>query len=173
MSQQQQQQAQVSLGYTLYRKKENRNTGVHSGGGLELVKPAREPASSRPIPSASLKSPTNIARSSLLVGPRRKKTDRGQRSYIFPQKPPGSRLWFSLTRVQHSPGSLTIELPSALTESGAYSPDRALPGSPRQCFLPLACSHLPKCTKLELGRGAHLGAPPSTNDTVAASQPID
>ena len=35
---------------------------------------------------------------------------------FFPQKSPGSRLWFSRTGVQHSPGSLTIELPSAFAE---------------------------------------------------------
>ena len=59
--------------------------------------------------------------------------------------------------VQDPSGSSTIEPPSALAESGAYPPDRALPGSPRQYFLPFACSHLPKRTKLELGRGADLG----------------
>ena len=32
-------------------------TEVHAGGGLELVKPAREPAYSRPKPCASLKNP--------------------------------------------------------------------------------------------------------------------
>ena len=79
------------------------------------------------------------------------------RCQLSPQKPPGSRLGFSRAGVQHSPGSSTIELYSDLAESGAYPPDRALPGSPRQCHLPLACHHLPKGTKLELGRGAHLG----------------
>ena len=49
-----------------------------------------------------------------------------------------------------------IELPSNLAESGVYPPDEALPGSPRQGPLPLACHHLPKGTRLELGRGAHL-----------------
>ena len=34
--------------------------------------------------------------------------------------------------VQPSPGSSTVELPSAFAESGAYPPDRELPGSPRQ-----------------------------------------
>ena len=34
-----------------------------------------------------------------------------------------------------------IELPSAFAESGAYPPDRALPGCPRQCSLPLAFRH--------------------------------
>ena len=66
------------------------------------------------------------------------------RDQLFPQKPPGSRFRFSRTGVQPSPGSSTIELPSAFAESGAYPPDRELPGSPRQCSLPLACRHPPK-----------------------------
>ena len=63
---------------------------------------------------------------------------------LFPQKSPGSSLRFSRTGVQPSPGSSTIELPSAFVEFGAYPPDRALPGSPRQCSLPLACHHPPE-----------------------------
>ena len=47
------QQAQVSQGHNARKKK--CSTEVHSGGGLELVKTAREPASSRPKPCASLK----------------------------------------------------------------------------------------------------------------------
>ena len=66
------------------------------------------------------------------------------RHEFFPQKPPGSSLRFSRTGVQPSPGSSTIELPSAFAESGAYLPDRALPGSPRQYCLPLACRHPPE-----------------------------
>ena len=42
------------------------------------------------------------------------------RDQLFPQKPPGSRFRFSRTGVQPSPGSSTIELPSAFAESGAY-----------------------------------------------------
>ena len=60
-----------------------------------------------------------------LVG--RKRT--AVRDQLFPQKPPGSRFRFSRTGVQPSPGSSTIELPSAFAESGAYPPDRELPGS--------------------------------------------
>ena len=63
------------------------------------------------------------------------------RHKLFPQKPPGSRLRFSRTGVQPSPDSSTIEPPSAFAESGAYPPDRKLPGSPRQCSLPLACHY--------------------------------
>ena len=66
------------------------------------------------------------------------------RDQLFPQKPPGSRFRFSRTGVQTSPGSSTIELPSTFAESGAYPPDRELPGSPRQCSLPLACRHPPE-----------------------------
>ena len=66
------------------------------------------------------------------------------RDQLFPQKPPGSRFRFSRTGVQPAPGSSTIELPSAFAESGAYPPDRELPGSPRQCSLPLAYRHPPE-----------------------------
>ena len=66
------------------------------------------------------------------------------RDQFFPQKPPGSRFRFSCTGVQPSPGSSTIELPSAFVESGAYPPDRELLGSPRQCSLHLACRHPPE-----------------------------
>ena len=93
------------------------------------------------------------------------------RDQLSPQKPPGSRLWFSRTGVQYFPRSSTIELPSVLAESGAYPPDRALAGSPRQCSLPVACRHLPKGPKLELGRSAHLRTPSSTNDNTAAASP--
>ena len=71
------------------------------------------------------------------------------RDQLFPQKPPGSRFRFSRTGVQPSPGLSTIELPSAFAESGAYPPDRELPGSPRQCSLPLACRHPPKGHQIE------------------------
>ena len=55
------QQVQVSQGHMSYSNKENCNTEVHGGGGLELVKPAR------PKPFASLKKrPRNLARSPLL-----------------------------------------------------------------------------------------------------------
>ena len=66
------------------------------------------------------------------------------RDQLFHQKPPGSRFRFSRTGVQPSPGSSTIELPSAFAESGAYPPDRELPGSPRPCSLPHACRHPPE-----------------------------
>ena len=62
------------------------------------MKPAREPASSRPKPCASLKKPSNLARSPLLVAlvGRKQAVVKYQ---LFPQKPPGSRLHFSRTGV--------------------------------------------------------------------------
>ena len=104
------------------------------------MKPAREPASSRPKPCASLKKPHESCPFAAPCGPRRNKNDR-VRHQLFSQKPPGSRFRFSRTGVQPSPGSSPIELLSAFAESGAYPPDRELPGSPRQCSLPLACRH--------------------------------
>ena len=92
------------------------------------MKPAREPTSSRQTPCASLKKPHEYCPFTAPCGPRRKKNDRGQTS-AFPSV---------LT------GSSTIELPSDFAEFGAYPPDRALPGSPRQCSLPLACRHPPE-----------------------------
>ena len=128
------QQAQVSQGYlSITRHAEMRKIVISS-------KPAREPASSRPKPCASKKNaPTNrilpVCRS-LLALVRKKQTV--VRDELSPQKLPGSRLWFSRTRVQHSPGSSTIELPSVLAISGDYSPDSACHGT-----LPRAAASYP------------------------------
>ena len=85
-------QAQVSQGHTSCRNKENCNTKVHGGGGLELVKPAREPASSRPKLCASLKNILEIlpVRGILLALVGRKQTV--VRDQLSPKKPSGSRL---------------------------------------------------------------------------------
>ena len=108
------------------------------------MKPAREPASSRPNPCASLKKPHESCPFAAPCGPRRKKNDRGQRSAFSSET---SRFALSILAHRGSdlpPGSSTIELPSVFAESGAYVPDRELPGSPRQCSLPLACRHPPE-----------------------------
>ena len=73
---------------------------VHGGGGLELVKPAREPASSRPKPCASLKKPHESCPFATPCGPRRKKNYRGQRS-AFPSET--SRLALSILAHRGSP----------------------------------------------------------------------
>ena len=54
------QEAQVSQGHTSCRNKNKCNIEVHGGGGLELVKLARESASSLPKPCASLKNAPDI-----------------------------------------------------------------------------------------------------------------
>ena len=107
------------------------------------MKPAREAASSRPKPCASLKNPHEPCPFAAPCGPRRKKSDRGQRS-AFPSETFRFALSILAHRVKPSPGSSTIELPSAFAESGAYPPDRELPGPPRQCSLPLAYRHPPE-----------------------------
>ena len=94
------------------------------------------------------------------------------RDELFPQKPPGSRFRFSRTGVQPSPGSSTIEMPSAFAESGAYPPDREVPGSPRQCSLPLACRHPPEGHQIGVWkRRTSENTTSSANHTAAASQP--
>ena len=95
------------------------------------MKPAREPASSRPKPCASLKKPH---KSSPLAR---------QRSSCTPPSP-------NLVRTH------LIDNSQALRDS-APCLSRA--------------TTLPKATKLELGRGAHLKTPSSANHTAAASQP--
>ena len=78
------QQVQVFQGHTsVYRNKKKINTEVHGGGGLALVKPTREPASRRPKPCASLKTPHESCPFVAPCGPRRKKNYRGQIS-AFP-----------------------------------------------------------------------------------------
>ena len=122
------------------------------------MKPAREPASSRPKPCPFLKNAPRIlpVRLSLPIGPCKDKTDRGQ-TQAFPSET--SRLAPLILAHRGS------ALPWLVDDRATLRPrriwcvptDRALPYSSRQCPLPLACHHLPKGTKLELGRGAHLG----------------
>ena len=110
------------------------------------------PASSRPKPCVCLKKPHESCPFAASCGPRRKKTDRSQIS-AFLQKLLGSCLLFSRTGVQPFPDSSTIELPSACTESGAYTLDRALSGSLRQWFLP--CHHTSRRAPNRSSEGAH------------------
>ena len=108
------------------------------GGGLELMKPAREPASSRSKPCASLK---NSHESCLFAAPPCRPSQE--------EKRPWSHISFSLrnlpgrtldSRAQGFSNPLSHRQSSCpFTESGAYPPNRVLPDSPRQCSLPLAC----------------------------------
>ena len=94
------------------------------------MKPAHEPASSRPMPCASMdKRRRNLARSPLLAGHRRKKTVSRQISFSLRNLPVRVRAFPLITSIlalkggsalDSSPGSSTIEVPSALAESGAY-----------------------------------------------------
>ena len=93
----QQQSGQITLLTVLINKpkfltscgnKEHDNTVVSGGGGLELVKPARKPVPSHPNRCAYVKNAPRILpvfRS--FLAPRKKKTDRGQRS-VFPSETP-------------------------------------------------------------------------------------
>ena len=108
------------------------------------MKPAREPASSRPKPCASLKMPHKSCPFAAPCGPRRKKNDRGQRS-AFPSET--SRFALSILAHRGSALSWLVNDRAALRLRRiwcVYPPDRELPGSPRQCSLPLACRHPPE-----------------------------
>ena len=135
------------------------------------MKPAREPASSRPKSCASLKKPHESCPFAAPCGPRRKKNDRGQRS-AFPSETSrvalsilahrgSALLWFVNDRGCPPPSpnlvrTQPIENCQALRDSAP-------------CLSRAAT--LPKTTKLELGRGAHLKKPSSASHTAAASQP--
>ena len=91
------------------------------------MKPAREPASTRPKPCASLKTPQE---SCLFAAPcwPSKEENRPWSEISFPLRTPPVRAFDSRYRyiqytiykgsVQHSPGSSLIELPSNLAEFG-------------------------------------------------------
>ena len=135
------------------------------------MKPAREPASSRPKPCASLKKPHESCPFAAPYGPRRKKNYRGQRS-AFPSKNLPVRAFDSraqgftppLARQRSScpPPSPNL-VRTHLIENYQVLRDSA------PCLSRAAT--VPKATKLELGRGAHLNTPSSANHTSAASQP--
>ena len=125
------------------------------------MKPAREPASSRPKPHESCPFAAPC-------GPRRKKNDRRQRS-AFPSE---TRAFDS--RAQGFSPPLARQRSSCpppspnLVRTHPIENYQALRDS-APCLSRAAT--LPKATKLELGRGAHLKTPSSANHTAAASQP--
>ena len=106
------------------QKNENCRPRFTAMADSSWVKPARGPPSSRPRPCASPKNTPRIlpCRCSLLarVG---SELDR-YHILAFPSKTSRFAPLISCTRVQHSPDSSRIEMPSGLNESGAYSPDR-------------------------------------------------
>ena len=135
------------------------------------MKPAREPASSRPKPCVSLKTPHESCPFAAPCGPRRKKNDRGQRS-AFPSETSRFRAFDSCAQGFSPPmarqrSSCPPPSPN-LVRTHLIENYQALRDS-APC-LPRAAT-LPKATKLELGRDAHLKTPSSANHTAAASQP--
>ena len=124
------------------------------------MKPARESASSRPKPCASLTKPHESCPFAAPCGPRRKKNDRGQTS-AFDSRAQGFSPPLARRRSSCPPPSpnlvrtYPIEHYQALCDSAS-------------CLSRAAT--LPKGTKSEFGRGAHLGTPSSANHTAAASQ---
>ena len=125
------------------------------------MKPAREPASSRPKPCASLRKPHESCPFAAPCGLCRKKNDRGQRS-AFPSETSRFALSILAHRGSPSPGSSTIERTHLIENYQALRDSTP-------CLSRAAT--LPKATKLELGRDAHLKTPSSANRTAAASQP--
>ena len=133
------------------------------------MKPVREPESSRPMSYVSLRKPN---KSCLFAAPCRPSYEE-DRSW--------SEISLSLRNLlvrafgSHAQGfstTLTGRRSSCPLPSPSYPPDRALlPGSSRQCSLPLAWRHLLKCTKSKLGRGPHTVSPFSINQTATASSP--
>ena len=111
------------------------------------MRPAREPESTRPKPCVPLKKRRrNLARSPLLVGPRRKKIDRGQRS-AFPSETSrftplilahrGSALpWLVDDRAALRPRRIWCLLALESVPRYACACCCALPGFPRQCSSP-------------------------------------
>ena len=135
------------------------------------MKPAREPATSRPNPCASLKKPNESCPFAAPCGPRRKRNNRGQTS-VFPSET--SRFTRLILAPQgFSPplarrrSSCPPPLPN-LVRTRSIEHYQALRDS-APCLSRAAT--LPKGTKLELGRGAHLGTPSSANHIAPASPP--
>ena len=132
------------------------------------MKPAREPASSRSKPCASLKKPHESCPFAAPCGPRRKKNDRGQRSAFpsevraFDSRAQGFSPPLARQRSSCPPPSPNL-VRTHLIENYQALRDSA------PCLSRAAT--LPKATKLELGRGAHLKTPSSANHTAAVSQP--
>ena len=97
------QQVQISQGRVMQQNKKNCSTEFHGGGGLELVKPVREPASIRLKPCPSLKNAAEIlpARGSLLALLGKKQTV-GEISTLPSETSRCAPFTFSRTGVQHS-----------------------------------------------------------------------
>ena len=107
------------------------------------MKLAREPASSRPKPCASLKKPHESCPFAAPCGPRRKKNDRGQRS-AFPSETSRFALSILAHRGSALPWLVNDRATLRIRRIWCVPTLRELSGSPRQCSLPLACRHPPE-----------------------------
>ena len=134
------------------------------------MKPACEPASSRPKPRASLKKPHESCPFAAPCGPRRKKMTAVSYQLSLKNLPVHA---FDFRAQRFSP-------PLARRRSSCPPPSpnlvRTHPIEHYQALRDSApclsrAATLPKGTKLEPGRGAQLGTPSSANHTAAASQP--
>ena len=135
------------------------------------MKPAREPASSRPKPCASLKKPHESCPFAAPCDPPRKKNDRGQTS-VFPSEtfrftPLILAHRGSATPLARRRSSFPPPSPNLVRTHPIESYQALRDSAP--CFSRAAT--LPKGVKLELKRSAYLGTPSSANHTAAASQP--
>ena len=140
---------------TSYKNKEKWNIEVHGGRGLELVKPARKLASSRPKPCASLKNAPKIlpVGRSLLAIVGRKQTVVRETSFFFPSETfrfaplilvdKGSLLsWLVDDRAALPPHQIwCLTHPIERATVRLHVCCCALPRVPRQWPLPLACQH--------------------------------
>ena len=136
------------------------------------MQPARDPASTRQKPCASLKKPHESYPFAAPCGSRREKNDRGQRS-AFPSET--SRLVRGFdSRAQGCSPPLARQRSSCPPPSPNLVRTHLIENYQALCDSAPCLSRaatLPRATKLELGRGAHLKTPSSANHTAAASQP--
>ena len=135
------------------------------------MKPAREPASNRPKPCASLKKPHESCPSAAPCGPRRKKNDGVVRLSFSLRNLPGRAFDSRAQGSSHPLGRQRSSCPAPspnLVRTHLIDNYQALHGSD-ECLSRAAT--LPKGTKLELGRGAHLGTPSSYRRRVSTDRP--
>ena len=135
------------------------------------MKPAREPAFSRPKPCASLKKSHESFPFAAPCGPRRKKKYPGQTSAF-----PSDTFRFVPLIFAHRGSALPwlVDDRAALRLRRIWcvpTQKSSIRFSATVIPAPRVPPHLLKGTKLEFGRGAHLGTPSSANHTAAASQP--
>ena len=131
------------------------------------MNPAREPASSRTKPCASLKKSHESCPFAAPCGPRRKENDISFSLRNLPVRAFDSRAQGFSPPLARQRSSCPPPSPN-LVRTHLIENYQALRDS-APCLSRAAT--LPKATKLELGRGAHLKTPSSANHTAAASQP--